>query len=184
MSRRFLVLLSLVFLVAVVPAAAQSQMKPETPPELVQTYEAIADAILSTDEAEENLVKAILSTTYGHAMSAKKRCDAKIAAGEDARTDLEHLAAYVSQLGNEGDSAVAGVRKRLVEGGHHHNAMGEQEGLYDEGFVIVTRAAKKVFLQAATEIGKLMRSPNAEALNAQWAKVDAEFKALMKAEGK
>jgi riboflavin biosynthesis pyrimidine reductase len=159
---------------------AQSGMQSETPKELVAAYSSLADTILSADKAEENLVLAILSTTYGHAMAAQKRAGARIAAGESATAELESLAALVSQLGNEGDSAVAGVRKRLVEGGHHHNAKGEEQGLYDEGFVIVTRAAKRVFLAAATEIGRMTRTPNAERLNGAWQKVEKQYQDLMK----
>ncbi len=36
---------------------------------------------------------------------------------------------------NEGDNAIAGIRKRLVEGGHHHNAAGEEQGIFEEGYV-------------------------------------------------
>ena len=173
----------LLLLLTPLSATGQGTASPQTPAELVATYEALADTILAADQAEEDLVKAILSTTYGHAMAEKRKAEAKIAAGQSARSELENLAALVSQLGNEGDSAVAGVRKRLVEGGHHHNAKGEEQGIYDEGFVIVTRAAKKVFLEAATEIGRLMRSPSAEALNAQWQKVEKQFADLMRGEG-
>ena len=168
-----------VFVISMALALAQNSMEPQTPKELVATYEALADTILSVDRAEEDLVAAILSTTFAHAHAAKMKADAKIKAGGDARKEVENLAAFVSQLGNEGDSAVAGVRKRLVEGGHHHNAMGEQKGIYDEGFVIVTRAAKKVFLDAAMAIGQLSRSPSVESLNTQWDIVAKEYKRLM-----
>ncbi|GAB4236036.1 MAG: hypothetical protein Kow00109_09440 [Acidobacteriota bacterium] len=150
-----------------------------TPAELVRSYETLADVILGAKQTEKNLVAAILATTYGHAQGALAQAKADIAAGRDARASLERLAAFVSQLGNEGDAAVAGVRKRLLEGGHHHNAKGEEQGIYDEGFVIVTKAAKKVFLDAATEIGKLVRSPDAAALDKIWNKVDKEYKSLL-----
>ncbi len=152
---------------------------PATPPELVKSYETLADVILGAKHTEKNLVSAIVATTYGHAEAALARARAKIDAGQEARGELERLAAYVAQLGNEGDAAVAGVRKRLLEGGHHHNAKGEEQGLYDEGFVIVTRAAKKVFLDAAAEIGKLTRSPDVEALDKAWTKVREQYEALM-----
>lgn len=77
---------------------------------------------------------------------------------------------------------MAGIRKRLLEGGHHHNAAGEQQGTYDEGFVIVTRAAKKVFLDSAAGIGKLGTSPDAGALDAQWQKVKTQYEELVEAE--
>ncbi len=127
-------------------------------------------------------MQAILSTTFAHAMASKARAESKMAAGQSARVEIESLASLVAQLGNEGDSAVAGVRKRLVEGGHHHNAKGEEQGLYDEGFVIVTKAAKQVFLGAATAIGKMARSPNADRLDAQWKIVADQYNELMKSD--
>jgi len=160
--------------------SGQRGADPRTPAELVATYEALADTILAADKAEEGLVEAILATTYAHAATLKQQVESKVKAGETPRTELENLAALVSQLGNEGDSAIAGVRKRLVEGGHHHNAKGEEKGVYDEGYVIVTRAAKKVFLRSATEIGRLQRSPNTNRLNSEWQKVEKEYKELMK----
>ena len=66
-----------------------------------------------------------------------KAASAKLGQGADATAEIERLAALVAQIGNEGDAAVAAIRKRLVEGGHHHHASGEQQGIYDPGFVIV-----------------------------------------------
>jgi hypothetical protein len=158
----------------------QTGIAAATPKELVAAYNSLADTILAANATELNLVQSILTTTYTHARATLGVAKAKIQAGENAREDMEKLAALVSQLGNEGDGAVAGIRKRLVEGGHHHNALGEQQGIYDEGFVVVTRAAKKVFLGAATEIGKQAGSPDLGSLEAQWTTVQNEFEALMK----
>lgn len=155
-----------------------------TPAELVATYEALADTILGAKNAESGLVLSILSVTYRHAEGVAHGAISKIGAGEDARGDLEKLAALVSQLGNEGDAAVAAVRKRLLEGGHHHNAAGEAQGIYDEGFVVVTRAARKSFLQSATEIAKMAGSPDAAGLKAAWEKVSNQYQDLVKAHGK
>jgi hypothetical protein len=103
---------------------------------------------------------------------------ANLEAGKDARAQIEALAELVAQLGNEGDASIAAIRKRLVEGGHHHNAKGEEQGVYEEGFVIVTREAKKQFLAIAGAIGKLAGKPDAPALKAEWAKVEKEFAKL------
>ena len=73
---------------------------------------------------------------------------------------------------------MAAVRKRLLDGGHHHNAAGEEQGLYDDGFVIVTRAAKKSFLEAAMRIGKMSKGATADGLGQEWKAVGAEFKKL------
>ncbi len=163
--------------------AGHPAIEASTPAELVTTYGALADTLLGAKQAESGLVLSILAVTYRHAEGVAYGAIAKIGAGEDARADLEKLAALVSQLGNEGDAAVAAVRKRLLEGGHHHNAAGEAQGVYDEGFVVVTRAARKSFLQSATEIGKMAGSPNAAGLKAAWEKVSSQYQALVKAHG-
>ena len=161
---------------------AQSGIAAATLQELVAAYDSLADTILAASKTEQKLVLSVLATTYTHARATLGAARTKLQSGQAARSDIEKLAALVSQLGNEGDAAVAAIRKRLVEGGHHHHAGGEQQGIYDEGFVVVTRAAKKVFLDAATEIGKLSGTTDANALDAQWQIVETEFDALMRSE--
>lgn len=149
-----------------------------TPPAMVDTYDSLADTILATKKTEWNLVHAILASTYRHAEGAYAQAMAKIKAGGNARAEIEKLAALVSQIANEGDASVAAIRKRLVEAGHHHNAKGEEQGIYDEGFVIVTRVARKTLLDAANSIGKLSQSPNAAKLETEWKRVTTEFAKL------
>jgi hypothetical protein len=110
------------------------------------------------------------------------RAQKAIASGDAkaAQAAVEGLAAAVAQMGTEGDNAVAAVRKRLLEGGHHHNAAGEAQGIFDEGFVIVTRAAKAKLLESSRALGQLARSPKADALEAEWKKVQAVLAELMK----
>ncbi len=151
-------------------------------PQLVDSYHSLADTILGAKRTERNLVLSILATTYNHARATYGQAAASLEADRDASAELEKLAALVSQLGNEGDAAVAAVRKRLLEGGHHHNAAGEQQGIYDPGFVIVTRAAKKTFLDAAREIGRLSRSPDPDTLRRQWGEVSAQYASLIRDE--
>lgn len=155
--------------------AGEMMMKSETPRALVETYDTLADTILGAKQTEWNLVHSILATTYMHAEGLMRAIDGKLAAGASVRDEVEQLATLVAQLGNEGDAAVAAVRKRLLEGGHHHNAAGEAQGLYDEGFVIVTREAKKDFLEASKNIAKMAREPQAAALKAEWSKVEKRF---------
>jgi hypothetical protein len=88
---------------------------------------------------------------------------------------VENVAAAVGQIGTEGDNAVAGVRKRLLEGGHHFNASGEAQGVYDEGYVVVTKAAKQAFLDSSKAIAMLARDPKADALEGEWKKVQAAW---------
>jgi hypothetical protein len=159
-------------------ALPAAQAESGTPQQLVQTYDSLADAILAAKKTEWNLVHTILATTYGHAEAAAKEAMTKLEAGQDASASIERLAALVAQMGNEGDAAVAAIRKRLVEGGHHHHASGEQQGIYDPGFVIVTREAKKGFLEASKKIAQMAKSPQASALKAQWESVQDQFRAL------
>lgn len=162
------------------PGVSQAQAQtraPGTPAELVAAYDALADSILGGIKAERKLVHAILAATYAHARieagRAREALKAKDAGG--AKAAVENLAAAVGQIGTEGDNAVAGVRKRLVEGGHLANPQGQAPGAYDEGYVVVTRTAKKAFLDASQAIAKLAAAPNAEALDAEWKKVEAAW---------
>jgi hypothetical protein len=118
-----------------IPVAAQ-----QSPPNLVAAYDALADSILGVRDVESSLVAAILHDHYAAAERAFK--------GED----WEKAAAEMALFANEGDNAVAGIRKRLVEGGHHHNADDGEEGEYETGFVIVTRKAKRNILKASADL--------------------------------
>jgi len=120
-----------------VPALAQ-----QTPPSMVATYESIADIILAGRQAETHFVHSLLD---GHRHAAK-------AYYEDG--DYGRAAAEMALFANEGDNAIGGVRKRLLEGGHHHNAEGEEKGVYEPGFVVVTREAKEAVLKASAAVRK------------------------------
>jgi hypothetical protein len=167
----------LAFALAVASApAARAANATATPPEIVAAYGGLADMLLAGDKTEYELVRAILATTFGHAEAALAKARA---GGADAKQATENLAALVAQLGNEGDASVAAIRKRLLEGGHHHHHTGDQaDQEYDEGFVIVTKAAKKVFLDAGKAIGRLAGVTDRTALDAEWQKVTQQYKAL------
>lgn len=161
------------------PAFGAGPDSTATPEQLVDTYRSLADTILGAKKTEWNLVASILATTYGHAEGVMHQAQANLKANKPATAEVEKLAALVSQLGNEGSSAVASVRKKLVEGGHHHHATEEQQGIYDEGYVIVTKAAKKVFLDAAGNIGKMAQAAKSDALSAEWQKVEKQYAEMM-----
>jgi hypothetical protein len=167
---------ALTFAVALSPRPAVAQA-PATPKETVEAYDALADVILSANKTEKKLVRSILGATLGHATAevsrARQALKASDAAG--ARAAVENVASLVGQLGTEGDNAVAGVRKRLLEGGHHLNAEGEAQGIYDEGYVIITKKAKQAFLDSSKALALLARDPKAEALDAEWKKVEAAY---------
>jgi hypothetical protein len=162
-------------------ATAQSAA-PATPPEMVSTYSSLADGILALKRTEEQLVRAILAAASAHAQVQVGRAE-KAIAGKDAaalKTAIEAIAADVSQMATEGDSSVAAIRKRLLEGGHHHNAAGEAQGTFDEGFVIVTRAAKQKLLESSRAFAQMAGGATAAALTAEWQKVQAVYADLAK----
>lgn len=133
--RTFMGAAALLLVLGALPCAAQ-----ETPAAMVAAYDSLADTILSVRAAEENFVRALLDG-HMHAAVALK-----------ARGDWEGVAAQMALFANEGDNAVGGVRKRLLEGGHHFHATGEKEGVYEPGYVVVTRDAKRDILAASTAL--------------------------------
>ena len=169
---------ALIAALAATPGTAQAQARPTaTPPEMVAAYEALADTILGAKKTEVKLVHSILAATYAHARAELGRARAALNAGDAAaaKAATENVAAAVGQIGTEGDNAVAGIRKRLLEGGHHANAEGEAQGIYDDGYVVVTKAAKQAFLDSSKAIAMLARDPKADALDAEWKKVEAAW---------
>jgi len=161
-----------------VPAFVLAQPRtPSTPTEMVAAYDALADTILGANKAERKLVLAILAATYGHAHSELARARGALKAGDAAaaKAAVENVAAAVGQIGTEGDNAVAGIRKRLLEGGHHANSEGEAQGVFEEGYVIVNKVAKKAFLDSSQALAMLARDPKADALEAEWKKVEAAW---------
>lgn len=132
-------------LVAVVLAALATVAYAEdrgTPKDVVASYETLADAILALHKTEDNLIRAMLDG-HRHAAAAMHK------AGQH-----EGAAAQMSYFANEGDNAIAGVRKRLIDAGQTHNSAGEAKGIYEAGFVVVTREAKKQLLDAVAAYQK------------------------------
>ena len=144
------------------PAVAQ-----QTPASLVAAYDALANTILSLHETEASYVRALLD---GHFHAAKVLA---------ARGDWEAVAAEMAIFANEGDNAVGGVRKRLLEGGHHFNAEGEEQGVFEPGYVIVTKEAKVKMLNASTA---LRRASTEEARKKAWEEFVAVARKLLHSE--
>jgi hypothetical protein len=170
-------------LVAAAPGRAQGGPSAgTTPPEMVATYNTLADAILAVKKTEANLVRSFLGAAYAHARGQMEHARQAIKSNDakGSQAALENLAAAVAQIGTEGDSAVGAVRKRLLEGGHHHNADGEAKGIYDEGYVVVTRAAKQAFLDSSKSFAAQAHAPKADALETEWKKVETTWAGLMK----
>ena len=109
-----------------------------TPTSAVAAYSALADSILALHKTEEEFVRALLDTHYQNARAAHEH-------GQH-----EQAAAEMALFGNEGDNAVNGVRNKLLEGGQHHNAEGEAKGIYEPGYVLVTKKIKEGVLATST----------------------------------
>ncbi len=132
---RHALVVTLVLSLFALPAAAQ-----KTPEHLATAYDALADTILAMRTAEMGLVKSILA---GHRHRAEV-----LMKGEDWNGAAAEMALFAS----EGDNAIGGIRKRLLEGGHHFNAAGEEAGTFEDGYVVVTRAAKKKCLDLSSAL--------------------------------
>lgn len=135
----------------------------QTPKPMVATYDALATAILALKDAEADFVTTVLQV---HHRRAKAAYDAG---------DYAAAAAEMAVFANEGDNAVAGVRKRLVDGGHHHHG-GESAERYDTGFVVVTREAKRQINQAASAMRSAGGAPQARQA---WESFDTAARSLI-----
>ena len=148
-----------------VVAAASFALGAETRKSFVETYTAVADTILGSKHAETGIVKSILD---GHYHAAKAALDG----GKH-----DEAAAEMALFANEGDNRIGGIRKRLLEGGHHHNAEGEAKGIFEEGYVIVTKAAKKACLDA---VAAMQGASDDVARKAAWDAFDQAAAPLIK----
>jgi hypothetical protein len=165
------------------PLDAQSpSASPATPKEVVATYQSLADGILALKRTEEDLCRSILAAGAAHGQAELARAQKALAGGDAkaAQAAVESMAAIAGNLATEGDTAVGAVRKKLLDGGHHHNAAGEAQGIFDAGYVIVTKAAKAKLLESSRALGQMSRAPKADAVEAEWKKVAAVVADLVK----
>lgn len=160
MPKKFLIVVCMALFA--LPLAAQ-----KTPDSLATAYDALADSILALRAAEDGFVRAILDDHY---RGAKRSM---------AREEYDRAAAEMALFATEGDNAVAGIRKRLVEGGHHHNADDGEDGVYETGFVVVTRKAKKKLLEASAA---MRQATTDDTRKTAWADFDAVAGKLLAAE--
>jgi hypothetical protein len=165
MRCKFLAVAAASALAAALFAGSVSAWAQQTPKTSVDTYESLADAILAVKRTEANFVRTMLE---GHVHGGQ----ALFRAGK-----YEEAAAEMALFANEGDNAIGGVRKRLLEGGHHHNAKGEADGIFEPGFVIVTKKAKQEALAAAADLRKATDDAGRKAA---WARFEAVAKPLVK----
>jgi hypothetical protein len=119
---------------------AASRAHQATPKTTVACYSSLADAILALHTTEEEFVRALLDAHYQAARSFREH------------GMHEQAAAEMALFGNEGDNAIGGVRKKLLDGGHHHNAEGEAQGIFEPGYVLVTKKIKEGVLAASSAL--------------------------------
>ncbi|MCG3133343.1 MAG: hypothetical protein HMLKMBBP_00488 [Planctomycetes bacterium] len=148
---------------ALLVASAGFALGAETRKSLVATYDTIADSILAAKKSERNVVTAILETHRGGARRAFND------------GNWEEAAAQMALFANEGDNAVGGIRTRLLEGGHHHNAEGEAKGIYDDGYVVVTKACKRACLAASHALQTASDDAGRKAAWTAFEKASGEF---------
>jgi len=180
------VILSLIAVIGVASGVAgftygAGQAPIGTSPGLVKVYSEHATTLLSVKETEELIVKEICADAFRqatHHLSLAAKAVAANNAGA-AMGYIESAAGAVSMLANEGDKAVAAVRNRLLEGGHHHHATPEIAAKYDPGFVVVKKASKKALIEQAGAIGKLAAAVRAGAAGEK--EINAAKGALTKA---
>jgi hypothetical protein len=90
--------------------------------------------------------------------------------------NFEAAAAEMALFANEGDNGIGGVRKRLLQGGHHFNAEGEEQGVFEPGYVVVTIEAKKKLLAASAALRK---AADEGARKAAWGDFEATASKLL-----
>ncbi|MCE9638350.1 MAG: hypothetical protein K8T90_21825 [Planctomycetes bacterium] len=152
---------------AVLIAVASFALGAETRKSMVKSYATLADTILGAKRTEEHIVRAILDD---HARGAQAAFDAG---------KWEDAAAEMALFANEGDNQIGGIRKRLLEGGHHHNAEGEAKGIFEEGFVVVTKDQKTKALAASAD---LLHATDDAGRKAAWAAFAAVSEPIQKAQ--
>ncbi len=162
-NRRVLIGLSLfaVFVVTVGGLAYAIPGKaPRTAPGLVSTYAELATVLLASKKTEASLVRAICTDAYQAASLELAQAAGSLRNGdrEGAAKHLESAATAVAMIATEGDKAVARVRNRLLEGGHHHHAKAEIAERYDPGYVIIEKTEKKKLLDEAGALGRLAQT--------------------------
>ena len=105
---------------------------------------------------------------------ASPGADGKTAPGAPAKDAAHH-----AQPGAEGH---AKTPEGHAQPGSEHHAHTGGAGGFDLGYVIVSRAAKKNFIDASKAIGQLAAAPDAAALDTEWAKVETAWAGLWKTE--
>ena len=129
------------------PGQAPKTMEMEGP--AAETYEHLATAIIELNKTEDNLVKGIL---IHHDVKARRHLhQAEAAEGDARREHLEHAAAEITAIANEGDKRVQAIRQRLSKAGHTHNTDTQTK----EDYMFIDSKEKKALLALAGRVARL-----------------------------
>jgi hypothetical protein len=130
---------------------------------LADVYDRIASTLLAAKHAETAVVTSIIQHEHEQAQAALER-----AAGGGTADDLRAAAEHVGNIATEGGATVEPIRRRLLEGGVHHNADDTgPDATYDEGYVIVTKKQKQALLDLAKRCARQGESGRADAAQAR-----------------
>jgi hypothetical protein len=128
---------------------------------IVGVYQKVADAILANNDAEKEVVRAILQVERDLALAHLSHA---AAGGAGAAADLRSAAARIGDFATEGGAAIEPIRNRLLQGGHHHHAddTGPQ-AVYDTGYVVISKKLKVEALDLSKRCAKLAEAGKADA---------------------
>ena len=146
---------------------AQAQVASRTAPKgmdmeepAATTYEHLATAIIELNKTEDNLVKGIL---IHHSIKAQHHLhQAEAAEGDARRAHLEHAAAEITDVANEGDKRVQSIRQRLSKAGHTHNTDTQTK----EDYMFIDSKEKKALLALAGRVAQLGAKASAADIHA------------------
>ena len=182
------VLLAAVAVVAVAslcPAPAAAQAAPTgTPTEMVATYNSLADGILALKKTEDNLVRSILAATLAHGQGALARAQRAIARRATPRPPPRRSRRSPPTRRSSGPRATtpsARCASGCSRAATTTTPPARRRGIYEEGYVVVTRKAKTQLLESSRAIAGMAAAPKADALAAEWKKVEGVVDELMKA---
>lgn len=135
---------------------------------LAQTYEHLAKSIIELREAENGLVKTII--TNHHMMAL--HYFALASAGEDVAGNLEAAAGEITKIASEGGKAVLAVRQSLVEAGHHHHHH-HNDAESESDYIFIDDDEKKALLDHAGFVARLGGSATTEQIMEAQKKLDS-----------
>ena len=137
---------------AVGAAALGQRAKHEYKDTSVETYESLATAIISLNQAEKGLVQGILTHYLVGAQHALEM--AAGASGDQKKSAIERAGTQITHIANEGDKAIQAVKQRLVKAGHHHHHH-HADDESQEDYIWINPKEKKQFVDLAQRVARM-----------------------------